>query len=269
MSSADSAAPGRNPDDGDLVNANAAVVLKHPFAMVLLLAMVAGAMDARDYQSFNVFTANQAGNMVLLWVKLLDQPGVALLSLASLLGAALGITFVVYLRSWRHWFSGAAGSRSLLYLAAFVLAITSVLGSQLFTVVQGEPVQNLVVWSQAWLAAAASVVLSAFALGTLATVFVSAGSHKAGVIASTGPFVDGARYLAASVIYRDRQFRGKWKYLLAFPAAWSLGAMIVGLSPLNRESITLLGVGVVVAVAFFARRESPSGTQSDPAGSGG
>jgi uncharacterized membrane protein YoaK (UPF0700 family) len=254
MSSANSADPGINPDDGDLVNANAAVVLKHPFAMVLLLAMVAGAMDARDYQSFEVFTANQAGNMVLLWVKLLSEPGVALLSLGSLIGAALGITFVVYLRSWRHWFSGAAGSRSLLYLAAFVLAITSVLGDQLFSSVDGKQVQDLVVWTQAWTAAVASVMLSAFALGTLATVFVSAGSHKAGVIASTGPFVDGTRYLAASVIYRDPQFRAKWKYLLAFPAAWSLGAVIVGLSPLNRASITLLGVALVVAVAFFAKR---------------
>lgn len=254
MSSANSADPGVDPDHGQLVNANAAVVLQHPFVMVLLLAMVAGAMDARDYQSFEVFTANQAGNMVLLWVKLLSEPGVALLSLGSLIGAALGIIFVVYLRSWRHWFSGAAGSRSVLYLAAFVLAITSVLGDQLFSETEGKPVQDLQVWTQAWTAAVASVMLSAFALGTLATVFVSAGSHKAGVIASTGPFVDGTRYLAASVLYRDPQFRTKAQYLFAFPAAWSLGALIVGLSPLNRESITLLGVAVVAAVALFAKR---------------
>lgn len=234
--------------------ANAAAALKHPFAMVLLLAMVAGAMDARDYQSFGVFTANQAGNMVLLWVKLLEQPGVALLSLASLIGAALGIAFVVYLRSWRRWFSGAAGSRALLYLAAIVLAVTSVLGNQLFASTDGKPLQNLAVWTAAWAAAVASVMLSAFALGTLATVFVWAGTHKAGVIASTGPFVDGSRVLAESVIYRQPQYRHKWKYLLAFPVAWSLGAMVVGLSPLNRETITLLGVAVVAGVAFFARR---------------
>jgi len=254
MSHSNTSVPGVNPNDGELVNADAALVLKHPFAMVLLLAMVAGAMDARDYQSFEVFTANQAGNMVLLWVKLLSEPGVALLSLASLIGAALGITFVVYLRSWRHWFSGAAGSRSLLYLAAFVLAITSILGNQLFASTDGKPVQDLVVWTNVWAGAVASVALSAFALGTLATVFVTVGTHKAGVIASTGPFVDGTRYLAASVVYKNPQFRSRSKYLLAFPAAWSLGAVIVGLSPLNRESITLLGVALVVAVAFFARR---------------
>ena len=254
MTPANDDAPGRDPSDGELVNANAADVLKHPFAMVLLLAMVAGAMDARDYQSFGVFTANQAGNMVLLWVKLLEQPAVALLSLGSLIGAALGIAFVVYLRSWRHWFSGSSGSRTLLYLAAFVLAITSVLGNQLFTAANGKPIQDLVVWTEAWAAAMASVMLSAFALGTLATVFVTVGSHSAGVIASTGPFVDGARYFAAGVIYKDPRFRSKWKYLLAFPAAWSVGAMVVGLSPLNRETITLLGVAVVAAVAFFARR---------------
>ena len=247
----------KSDDDVELVDANAADVLRHPFAMVLILAMVAGAMDARDYQSFEVFTANQAGNMVLLWVKLLSQPGVALLSLGSLIGAALGIFFVVYLRSWRHWFSGAAGSRSLLYLAAFVLAITSVLGNQLFTATKGAPVQDLVMWTEAWAAAVASVMLSAFALGTLATVFVGAGSHKAGVIASTGPYVDGTRYLAAGLIYKDPKYRSQWKYLLAFPAAWSVGAILVGLSPLNRETITLLGVAVVAGVAFFARRVEP------------
>lgn len=251
----------KSDDDLESVDANAATVLRRPFAMVLILAVVAGAMDSRDYQSFEVFTANQAGNMVLLWVKLLDAPGVALLSLGSLIGAALGIGFVVYLRSWRRWFSGAAGSRSLLYLAAFVLAITSVLGNQLFTAAKGKPVQDLVVWTEAWAAAMASVMLSAFALGTLATVFVWAGSHKAGVIASTGPFVDGSRYLAAGLIYRDPAFRQKWKYLLAFPLAWSLGAVIVGLSPLNREAITLLGVALVVGVAFFARRVEPQEPQ--------
>ncbi len=264
MSSSDAVSPSADSGDGELVNANAALVLKHPFAMVLLLAGVAGAMDARDYQSFGVFTANQAGNMVLLWVKLSSEPAVALLSLGSLIGAALGITFVVYLRSWRHWFSGAAGSRSLLYLAAFVLAITSILGNQLFAAAKGEPAQDLVLWTAPWGAAVASVMLSAFALGTLATVFVAAGAHKAGVIASTGPFFDGTRYLAASVIYRNSKYRSQWKYLLAFPVAWSLGAMLVGLSPLNRESITILGVLVVASVALFARRvqvaKPPSGS---------
>ena len=261
MSSSSPESPSAESGDSELVNANAALVLKHPFAMVLLLAGVAGAMDARDYQSFGVFTANQAGNMVLLWVKLLSEPAVALLSLGSLIGAALGITFVVYLRSWRHWFSGPAGSRSLLYLAAFVLAITSILGNQLFAAAEGKPAQDLVVWTQAWAAAMASVALSAFALGTLAAVFVMAGSHKAAVIASTGPYVDGIRYLAASVIYKDPKYRAQWKYLLAFPAAWSLGAMLVGLSPLNREWITFLGVLVVVAVALFARRVEPQESQ--------
>lgn len=238
----------------ELVNSNAAVVLRHPLAMVLLLVMVAGAMDARDYQSFGVFTANQAGNMVLLWVKLPEQPAVALLSLGSMIGAVMGIAFVVFVRRWRRWFSGAAGSRTLLFLVAFILAITSVLGGQLFATVGSTPIQDLRLWTLAWIAAAASVMLSAFALGALATVFVAAGAFKAGVIAITGPFVDGARYLAASLIYKDPEFRSKWKYFLAFPAAWSVGAMVVGLTPLSRESITLLGVAVVIAVASFARR---------------
>jgi len=262
MHTGDDPAVGHVPGGNESVDANADSISKRPYLMVLLLAVVAGAMDARDYQSFEVFTANQAGNMVLLWVKLLEQPGVALLSLGSLIGAALGIAFVVFLRSWRRWFFGAAGSRALLYLAAFVLAITSALGSQLLAVTRGRPVEELTVWTQAWAAAMASVVLSAFALGTLATVFVWAGSHKAGVIASTGPFVDGIRYLSANVIDRASIYRNRWTYLLAFPVAWSLGAMIVGLSPLNRVQITLLGVATVVAVALLAK-PVPPGQRTD------
>jgi uncharacterized membrane protein YoaK (UPF0700 family) len=67
--------------------------------------------------------------------------------------------------------------------------------------------------------------------------------------------------LAAGLIYKDPKYRSQWKYLLAFPAAWSVGAIIVGLSPLNREAITLLGVAVVAGVAFFARRVEPQEPQ--------
>lgn len=258
MDSSDAAASGAAASADERVDANAATALRRPYAMVLLLAMVAGAMDARDYQSFGVFTANQAGNMVLLWVKLLDQPGIALLSLGSLLGAGLGIAFVVFLRSRGHWFSGVAGTRALLYLSAAVLAATSVLGTELFAVTGAQSEQALGVWTSPWLGAMVSVMLSAFSLGMLATIFVAVGNNKAGVIAVTGPFVDGVRYLTANAIFRDPRFRRKWKYALSLPASWSLGALIVGLSPVNRASITMGGVVVVVAIALFAQRDQPA-----------
>lgn len=239
---------------GGLVDANASEVLRRPFAMVLILALVAGAMDAADFRAFGVFTANQAGNMVLLWVNLLDQPAVALLSLFSLLGCALGVAFVVVLRSLRRWFSGPSGSRLLLYVAALVLGVTAFAGVALFDPARNAAERTLTLWSAEWWAAAASVSSSAFSLGVLATVFIWAGRNKVLIIASTGPFVDASRYFMASIVYRSAEYREQWRHLISFPLAWSAGALVVGLLPVNRGVIALFGVAVVIAIATLARR---------------
>lgn len=249
-----------------LVDANADEVLRRPFAAVLLLAFVAGAMDAADFRAFGVFTANQAGNMVLLWVNLLDEPAVALLSLFSLIGCALGVAFVVVLRSLRFWFSGPSGSRLLLYVAALVLGVTAIAGVALFDPARNVAERTLTIWSTQWWAAAASVSSSAFSLGALATVFIWAGKSKVLIIASTGPFVDASRYWMASIVYRSAEYRERWRHLIAFPLVWSAGALVVGLLPVNRGVIALFGVAVVVSVATLARRipsESPPMPSSD------
>lgn len=239
------------------VDPNAASLLRRPFLAVLVLAGVGGALDADDYLTYGVFTANQAGNMVLLWIKLLDAPGQALLSLSSLIGCALGIGFVVFLRSREWWFVGNRGSRTLLFVAAGLLAITSFVGGRLFDSRVELSTSQLDLGSSDWWGAFASISLSAFSLGVLATVFIWAGPHKTAVIAATGPYLDAARYGAASVFYRDRGYSEKWRYLIAFPIAWSIGAMLVGLTPLDRPFVTWIAVVIVVAVALFARKLDP------------
>lgn len=239
------------------VDPNAASVLQRPFLAILVLAAVGGALDADDYLTYGVFTANQAGNMVLLWIKLLDAPGQALLSLSSLIGCALGIGFVVFLRSREWWFVGNRGSRTLLVLAAGMLAVTSFVGGRLFDPREELSTSQLTLGSSDWWGAFASISLSAFSLGVLATVFVWAGPHKTAVIAATGPYLDASRYGAASIFYKDREYRRKWRYLIAFPIAWSIGAMLVGLTPLDRPFVTWIAVVVVLSVAIFARKLDP------------
>ena len=51
--------------DERIMDPNAEKALKHPISMVLILAVMAGAMDAVDFHLYGVFTANQAGNLVL------------------------------------------------------------------------------------------------------------------------------------------------------------------------------------------------------------
>jgi len=42
--------------------------------------------------------------------------------------------------------------------------------------------------------------------------------------------------------------------LIAFPVAWIIGAMIVGLSSLDRPVITLIAVAIITTTGILARR---------------
>lgn len=256
--------PNPTPGVTDRVDPNAATVLQRPLFMILVLAGVGGALDADDYLTYGVFTANQAGNMVLLWIKLLDDTGQALLSLSSMIGCALGIAFVVFLRSRSWWLSRATGSRTLLFVSAAVLATTSFIGGRLFDPRSELAASQLGLGTSAWWGAFFSISMSAFSLGVLATVFIWAGNQKTAVIAATGPYIDGVRYATASALYKTPEYKEKWRKLMAFPLAWSIGAMLVGLTPLDRPFITMIAVLIVVAVAVFARsRETNAGNSTD------
>ncbi len=200
--------------------------------------------------------------MVLLWIKILDEPGQALLSLSLLVGCALGIAFVVLLRSFKRWPAGETGSRALLFVSAGILAVTSLIGGRLF---DPRAIWSRATWSWGARRGGARSSRSRCPLlpGVLATVFVWAGTQKTAVIAATGPYLDAARYATASAIYKSPEYRAKWRALIAFPIAWTLGAMFVGLTSLDRPFITLIAVLTVVAVAVFARPRDPQpGTSS-------
>ncbi len=241
------------------VDADAAIVLRRPLAMVLILTGVAGAMDAQDFRAFGVFTANQAGNLVLIWLRLDEDPGQVWLSVFSLVGCAVGIAGVLALRRWLTWFTSPAGTRGLLVLAASLLGVTAFAG----VVFLGREVPSdprlLLPGSDAWFAAGVSVSSSALALAVLATVFTVVGHARAPVISITGPFVDSIRYGAADLLYRDEGWDRLWRAAIGFPVAWTIGAAASALVPVDRGAVAGAGVVVVVAIAILARRVNPEG----------
>jgi hypothetical protein len=241
-----------------VMNPNADSALRRPYALVLTLAAIAGAMDALDFRVYGVFTANQAGNLVLLWERMQDNPGEATLSLFSLAGCAIGVMIVIVLRFRFAFFVTPSGSRALLYMAAVFLAVTAFAGVSLTEPIKGVENGKFPIGSSSWWAGAVSVGSSAMALAVLGTIFVMVGRYKANVISSTGPFIDSIRFAVAGLMDRTGNWAPQLKAVLAFPVAWSLGAAIASFVPLNRGILATFCALVVCLAAFLSRRVGDS-----------
>ena len=239
-----------------VMNPNADSALRRPYALVLTLAAIAGAMDALDFRVYGVFTANQAGNLVLLWERMQDNPGEATLSLFSLAGCAIGVMIVIVLRFRFAFFVTPSGSRTLLYMAAVFLAVTAFAGVSLTEPIKGVETGKFPIGSSSWWAGAVSVGSSAMALAVLGTIFVMVGRYKANVISSTGPFIDSIRFAVAGLMDRTGNWPLALKAVVAFPVAWSLGAAIASFVPLNRGILATFCAPVVCLAAFLSRRVS-------------
>ena len=236
------------------MNPNADSALKHPYALILILAGIAGAMDAIDFRVFGVFTANQAGNLVLVWERLKDNPGEATLSLFSLAGCALGVIIVILLRYRFAFFTTPSGSRTLLYFAALFLIGTALAGVSLSEPIKGVDAGTFPIGSASWWAGAVSVGSSAMSLAILGTIFVKVGTRKADVIPSAQPYINSFRFGVANLISRSNKWSTKLKAVYAFPIAWSLGAAFASLVPINRDIFATCCALTVIAAAFLSRR---------------
>ena len=64
----------RVPPAPSIVDVDAEVVFRHPLAIVLVVTFVVGALDAVGFEQYGVFTANQAGNLVIVWTLLAATP---------------------------------------------------------------------------------------------------------------------------------------------------------------------------------------------------
>ena len=241
--------------DRSLVDVDAGTAFQRPLMVVLALTFAAGILDAVGYGRFGVFTANQAGNLVVGWTLLPDEPAAAVLSFVSILGCGLGVTVIVVLRHRWTRLAGPAGSRTLLVVAAGLIVVAAAIGRALTDDPRGGPAVIPDLGTGPWWSDAASVWLSAFSVAALATVFISGGGTRASILASTNAYVDAVRFGVASGLDRTEARWGRQARRAAgFPLAWSLGAAVTVVLPLEMVAMTSIADVVIVAVAFFARR---------------
>lgn len=239
--------------DASRVDVDASIVFRHPYRTMVLLTFIVGGLDAVGIDQFGVFTANQAGNLVLVWTFLGTDPASAALAAASLLGCVLGVACVVSLRHVWGWLAGSAGSRALLVAAACLIVVAAFVGDDVRRVTIGG--------SDPWWPEALSISLISFSVAVLGVVFVSGGGHRAPVLASTNALVDAVRYGTASGLSpRSPDWARMARRAGAFPLAWTLGAATAALLPVGRLVIVVGAAALVVAVALLARRV----TEADP-----
>lgn len=220
--------------------------------MVLLLASIAGAADASDFKSFGVFTSNQAGNLVLVWVLASEGSDRAWLSAFSLMGCLVGVVIVELLRRTIPWLRSPVGARLLLLLAAGVLVATAVVSAMALGSDSLAESQNLTFGSQRWWAAAIAVTSSAIALAMLGTVFVVVGAWRAAILAP--PVQDSFRLVTVAMGTRDARYRARLRGVVGFPIAWALGAATAAFLPVHRGVISLGGAMLIVLMVVLSRR---------------
>ena len=255
-----------HPDEASIVDVDASIVFRQPLLIVILVTGIAGAIDAVGYQHLGVFTANQAGNLVIGWTLLPEQPAAAMLAFVSLLGCGVGVAMTVLLRYWWPWLAGPNGSRTLLVVAAVLIVSAGALGEAIAPSSAQHAAATGALWSSTWWAAAATVATAAFSVAMLGMVFISGHGVRAPVLASTNAFVDAVRYGTAWTVDRSQ---GSWlrraRRAAAFPIAWSLGAAIAAFTVgvVGRLPVTATASLVLVGIALFARRVSEAAPHPD------
>jgi hypothetical protein len=252
------------PSGPSIVDVDAGEVFRHPLAVVLLVTFVVGALDAVGFQQFGVFTANQAGNLVIVWTLLPATPESAGLALASLLGCGAGIVAVVLARRAWRWLVTPAGSRVMLVAAAALIVGAQRIGRSLSTSSAAAQVPDL--WSSGWWSECAAIALIAFSIAVLGMVFISGGGVRAPILASTNAFVDALRYGVAGLAVREE--RAEWwrraRRAVGFPVCWTAGAAAAALLPFGPLGVTGGAAVLVVVVAALARRVSAADPAARP-----
>jgi hypothetical protein len=250
--------------DSSLVDVDASVVFRRPLFVVLVITFVIGALDGVGYRHLGVFTANQAGNLVIGTTLIAQDPAVAVLAIVSVLGCGLGVASIVLVRFLRPWLAGPSGSRALMIAAAVLVVAASIVGEWIAPNPSAGGAATGALWTASWWATALAVAMAAFSVAMLGMVFISGGGVRAPVLASTNAYVDGVRYGVAGALDRTHSsWPAQARRAAAFPLAWTLGAAtaVAGVNPLSRAGVTGAAGIIVVLVALLARRV----TVADPA----
>lgn len=226
-------------------------LLRFPWVVIGTLAAIAGAIDAIDFRAFGVFTANQAGNLVLVWVRLSENPTQSLLSLLSIIGCALGIALVVVLRAtlFRTHPKGAVPMTFI--AAALVILVTAVLSLRVGDVEQVQELLTASVNSADWWSMVLLVGASAFAMGVLGTTITSVATTPVTIIGSTGAYLTMVRLWTAHLVGREGSSPLLWR-ISVVPLCWTGGAAVATFLPIGRgflagfAAIILLGIAAVI-----------------------
>ncbi len=249
-----------------LVDVDASTVFRRPFFVVLVITFVAGALDGVGYRHLGIFTANQAGNLVIGSTMMIEAPAVAVLALVSVVGCGLGVACIVLARYLRPWLAGPGGSRALMIAAAVLVFGASVVGEQLAPGSSTGPAAVGALWSATWWAMALAVGMAAFSVAILGMVFISGGGVRAPVLAPTNAYLDAIRYGVASRLVRtETGWPALARRAAAFPLAWTLGAAtaVGGTGPLPRLGLTGGAAVILIVVALFARRVTEQRSDAD------
>ena len=234
---------------GGTVDVDAATVFAHPYAVVLILTGLAGAVDAVAFEWFGVFTSNQAGNLVVVWTLLEQAPASALLSAASVIGCAAGVAAMALLRQRSAFLGTPRGSRLLMAASGGLVVVAAVVSVRVTAPSGGQPAA-LTLGSAAWWASAVSVSLAAASLAAMAVVVVSANGTPASILAPTNSYVAAVR-LGVAARFVPGALRSRAARAAGFPLAWTLGAAVSAALPLGYLG-TALAAGAVLLVLAVA-----------------
>ena len=225
-----------------------------PLFAVGMLAGIAGALDAIAFSSFGVFTANQAGNLVLVWVRLPIDAQVAAFSAVSMAGCALGIATVVAVRMRSLRQKRPTTIRRPLFAAIALLAIAYFLTS--LVGVAPQETSSTAQSTSDWWQRAGLVAISAYGLGVLGASVLLVDGRRTTVIGSTGAFLSAVRLTVVRIASGPVSWRDVWA-VAVIPVSWSAGAAVAALVNPPPWGV-VLGIGVVTALlAFSLRRVVP------------
>lgn len=136
-----------------------------PVLALALLTIVAGFADGYALIRYDVFVANQSGNIVRVGMGLVGNYSAWDLAVAAMLGFGVGAMIGWQLRSW-------AGERITLLVRGRLLAVATLIAAWAVVVVTANSSRSI---------GLASAFLGATAMGTMASVL----THVAGVQAQT------------------------------------------------------------------------------------
>lgn len=237
------------PPDDPTAPAGRVGLFRWPAIALVLLTVTAGYSDGYALGRFDVFIANQSGNIVRAGMGIFGEYDAWPLALLSMAGFAVGATL--------SWLLGVpAARRGWVLIRVRLLATAAVLGLWWVAVlVIGNNDQKGIICS----------LVGGMALGILASVVPEIAGTPMQPAFQTGTVLDGARGLVQWVVGRGELEAGGRRLallgaltILCYGLGGALGAFSIRLGP----TAVLIGLVLPVVALLLTRRELPAPPRS-------